>query len=75
MNVNSYVFESPYSGRVQVGRPDPSASSKETASNANQASLTNIKSKEMPTLEKVATQPIEETESTNKQDKLLDIYA
>lgn len=75
MNVNSYVFESPYSSRVQVGRPDPSASLEDTTTNANQDLLQSTQStaKEIPTLEKTDT--TNKTSETDSSDRLLNIYA
>jgi len=77
MNVDRYIFQSPYSSQFQVGRPDPSATSKEETSSVSaeiikgpdqvQQQASTFKS---PSVEKTkAIQP------TNNSDQLLNLYA
>ncbi len=65
MNVNSYIFQSPYSSQIQVGRPNPSATSKESDQVQKQA----------PTSQSTPVEKIETVQPTNDSKQLLNIYA
>lgn len=67
MEVTRYLFQSPYSSQVQIGRPDTSSTSgsaKENSSTSPAANITNLETKV-------------EQDSTiyTNADKILDIYA
>ncbi len=77
MNVGSYIFQSPYSSQVQVGRPDPSAKSEESQSSTTQSSAgsftaVNSTAQEAQTFK--ATQ-VSEVKPAVESTQLLDIYA
>ncbi|MCF6309327.1 MAG: hypothetical protein L3J19_02465 [Sulfurimonas sp.] len=74
MQVTRYLFQSPYSSQVQVGRPDVSSSGEQKSAQSDSG------------LQKAVNQPLEEAQSfketqvqevepTVKSDILLDIYA
>ncbi len=73
MNVSSYIFQSPYSGQVQVGRPDTSVQKESSSSESDDTSLTRVSTtaQEAPT---DSTQ-VEEVQATTESTPLLDIYA
>lgn len=77
MNVNSYIFQSPYSSQVQIGRLDSSASSDESTSNKNNEVENNSKpmKEESQIIENMQTQKTEEIVSARNSDALLDFYA
>lgn len=74
MQVTSYLFQSPYSSQVQVGRPHTSSSGEQKSTQSDSG------------LQKAVNQPLEEAQSFKeaqvqevepavKSDVLLDIYA
>lgn len=79
MNVSSYLFQSPYSSPVQVGRVDPSAQQEdvkkedtkpqESTASAPQADL---KQQEAQVF---AASQVKEVTPAVKSEKLLDMYA
>ncbi len=77
MNVNRYIFQSPYSSQIQIGRLDSNASSDENSSNKNGEVSNNIQytNKESSSFENMKIQ--ESVKSVPKQnpDTLLDFYA
>jgi hypothetical protein len=72
MNVNSYIFQSPYSSSVQVGRPDPNANTQENKEETLSAKDTNqtLKNAEM-----LQTSNSKEVTPSVKSANKLDIYA
>ena len=74
MTVNRYLFQSPYSSQVQVGRPDPSVKQEQ----GTQSSSAELPKSTNTTLQKAqdfqATQ-VGEVKATVESTKLLDIYA
>ena len=76
MNVNSYIFQSPYSSQVQIGRLASSASSDNSSSNTNQEVANTTVTKEVPTFENMDTQKAVKVQPTqNSSDASLDLYA
>lgn len=67
MEVTRYLFQSPYSNQVQVGRAETSTSSNTKDTGANNSPVSNITS-----LESKVTQ---ESQKAQPSDKLLDTYA
>ena len=74
MNVGSYIFQSPYSSQVQVGRPDPNAKSEDssTATSSQSAPVVNETLSSAQSFE--ATQ-VSEVTPTVDSEQLLDVYA
>ncbi len=72
MNVNRYIFQSPYNSQVQVGRLDSSTSSNENKEVSNNIQATK---KETISFENIKTQKDIETAPEQNPDALLDLYA
>lgn len=74
MNVGSYIFQSPYSSSVQVGRPDPSVKKEDSSAQSGNSSFSAINPtvQEAQTLQATQTQ---EVKPTVESAQLLDIYA
>jgi len=73
MTVNRYLFQSPYSNQVQVGRPDPTVKQEETQSSSpSQMTATQAKTPEQ-WLQNDALE-VQTVEPTITSDALLDIY-
>ena len=78
MTVSRYLFQSPYSSAVQVGRPDTSVKQEEksdttsTQAGTEDAVVVNTTLQEAQSLE--ATQ-VSEVKPTVESSQLLDIYA
>jgi len=75
MTVNRYIFQSPYSSQVQVGRPDPSVKSDSSSITQESASNTQQAPKEIPSFENMDTQKTQEVTPVEKSDTLLNLYA
>ena len=77
MNVSRYLFQSPYSNQVQVGRPDPSAKQEESAQSSTQGSVNNITVTNETVQEAKTFQAsqVSEVEPTVESPQLLDVYA
>jgi len=77
MQVNQYLFQSPSSSPVQVGRLDPASVEKETTSNITTANLDTSSSKSQPVHStQVELAQTAQTEApTISSNKLLDVYA
>ncbi|RLA72805.1 MAG: hypothetical protein DRG78_23365 [Epsilonproteobacteria bacterium] len=77
MTVDKYIFQSPYSSQVQVGRPAPSAGSDSGSSSVNQEAANNTQSapREIPSFESMDTQKATEVTPTENSDTLLNLYA
>jgi hypothetical protein len=67
MEVTRYLFQSPYSSQVQVGRPETSTSSNTSGADTQSNPVANVTS-----LESKVTQ---ESPKAEPADKLLDTYA
>ncbi len=81
MTVNQYIFQSPSSSQVQVGRLDPSSKQEET-SNTTQSSVgANVTAKAQPqevSTAEVPTASVEQAppvEIASNSTQLLDVYA
>lgn len=77
MNVDTYIFQSPYSSQVQVGRLDPNASSDESNSNEDQQVENNTEAakQESQLLQDIEASKTLEVAPTKNSDALLDLYA
>ena len=77
MNVGSYIFQSPYSSQVQVGRPDPSAKSEESENSTTQSSAGSFTSVDSTVAEAQAFEAtqVSEVKPTVESAQLLDVYA
>ena len=78
MNVQQYLFQSPYTNSVQVGRPDPSSKPEETTSNETSSAQvdTNVTKQqpEHPTQVESANTVSSVTPNVSS-NQLLDVYA
>ena len=69
MNVNSYLFQSPYHNQTQVGRVDPSATQ-------DKSSVNQTKEMEDRIIQDTKeAQKIEASKATQNSDFRLDLYA
>ncbi len=77
MNVEKYIFQSPYSSQFQVGRAEASTASQEESSNSSPQGLKSEEQvkQQAPTFQPTQTEKDEALKSINSIDKLLDIYA
>jgi hypothetical protein len=77
MTVNRYIFQSPYSSQVQVGRPDPSATSKEETSSVSTAILKGPDQVQQraPAFQSTPVEKTETVQPTNDISQLLNLYA
>jgi len=80
MTVNRYLFQSPSSSQVQVGRPDPSVKQEDTSntSSNNSAQLDTSSQKSQPVrpVQTESINAVEEVPSTlSAGTPLLDVYA
>ena len=77
MTVDRYIFQSPYSNQLQIGRPDPSATSKEETSSVSTDILKGPDhvQQEAPTFKSPTVEKTEEVQPTNNSNQLLDLYA
>lgn len=70
MNVSSYIFQSPYSSQVQIGKPDPNAKEQSSAQEVpNQVNETLKKAQSFNTSQEREVKP------TLSQSNSLDLYA
>ena len=74
MNVGSYIFQSPYSSQVQVGRPDPSAQKEESSTRSSGSSFNGVSPVVQEAQTFQATQTSEVKPSV-ESEQLLDVYA
>jgi len=76
MNVERYIFQSPYSSSVQVGRPDPSVKKEDTGGTTQSASA-NITSTNQTLQDAKSFQATQtnEVKATVEPTHLLDVYA
>lgn len=73
MNVSRYIFQSPYSSQVQVGRPDPSVKQESSSSTVSSGSAPVVNETLSSAQSFEATQVSEVTPTVS--DNLLDVYA
>jgi len=75
MTVQRYLFQSPSSSQVQIGRPDPSVQKEDTstASSSAQASIPNETLTKAQSFQ--ASQVNEVTPTVQSSSSLLDVYA
>ena len=80
MNVSSYLFQSPYSSQVQVGRPDPSVK-QEQSTQGNAADLPTGTNQTLQEAKSFQAAQVSEVEATVEVEvevdstQLLDVYA
>jgi hypothetical protein len=74
MQVTNYLFQSPYSSQVQVGRPNTSSSG-EQKSTQSDSGLQQAINKPLEEAQSFKETQIQEVEPAVKSDALLDIYA
>jgi hypothetical protein len=77
MTVDRYVFQSPYSNQFQIGRPDPSAASKEETSSVSTEILKGPDQvqQQAPTFQNTQVEKTTEVQPTNNSNQLLNLYA
>lgn len=69
MNVSSYIFQSPYSSQVQIGKPDPNAKEQTATQDApTQVDATLKKAQSFSTTQESEVKP------TLSQSNSLDLY-
>jgi len=73
MTVQSYLFQSPYSSSVQVGRPDPSAKGKDV-SQSSSLELPSATNQTLQDAKSFQTTQTSEVEPSVDSTHLLDIY-
>ena len=71
MTVERYLFQSPSSSQVQIGRPDPSVKKEDSSVKTSGESIPNTLEQKAQTFE--AAQ-VKEVEPTVEPNRLLDIY-
>jgi hypothetical protein len=69
MEVQRYIFQSPSSSQVQIGRPDPSVKQEDTSTKSSQEQLN------IPSQTATQVQSTSEVKPTIQASSLLDIYA
>jgi len=78
MEVSKYLFQSPSSSQVQVGRPDPSSKQETTKQESTKGSASTLPNETLKKAQSFqATQTQEVTPSVKSSDSLnsLDLYA
>ena len=71
MEVTRYLFQSPYSSQVQVGKPETSTSTKDTSANNSPVSnITSLESKVTQESQKIT----QESPKAQPLETLLDTY-
>ena len=74
MEVKRYLFQSPYSSQVQIGRPDPSVEQNQKAQEQTQSLVSNTNQTAKEAQQFNSTQTKEVTPSVASKDSL-DLYA
>ena len=74
MTIDRYLFQSPYSSQVQIGRPDPSVKQEE-ASNKAAAEFSGSTNQTLQNAQNFKATQIGEAKPTVETYKLLDTYA
>ena len=72
MNVNRYIFQSPYSSQVQVGRPDISV--KQEGSSAVSSQSAPVVNETLSNAQSFAATQTSEVTPTVSSNNLLDVY-
>lgn len=77
MTIDRYIFQSPYSNQIQVGRPDPSATSKDETSSLSTEILKGPDQvqQQAPVSQNTPVEKTEEVSSTKDSNQLLNLYA
>lgn len=76
MNVGSYIFQSPYSSQVQVGRPDPSVKREDSSSaSALSGQSAPVVNETLSSAQSFEATQISEVTPTVESNQLLDVYA
>jgi hypothetical protein len=75
MTVNRYIFQSPYSNQIQVGKLDPSSQGDSSSISQEATNNTQTAKKETPSFENMETQKTQEVTAVEKSDVLLNLYA
>jgi len=75
MNVGSYIFQSPYSSQVQVGRPDPSVKKEDSSSSNSAQQSTTVVNETLSEAKSFESTQVSEVKPVVESDKLLDVYA
>ncbi|MCD6259391.1 MAG: hypothetical protein J7J31_07295 [Helicobacteraceae bacterium] len=74
MEVKQYLFQSPYSSQVQIGRPDPSVEQNQKVREQTQSLVSNTNQTAKEAQQFNSTQTKEVTPSVASKDSL-DLYA
>ena len=74
MNISRYLFQSPYSSQVQIGRPDPSVK-KEDSTQSTGAELSKNTNLTQQKAEQFKATQVSEVKPTVDSKQLLDTYA
>ena len=75
MNVGSYIFQSPYSSQVQVGRPDPSVKKEDSSSSSSAQQGTTVVNETLSKAKSFESTQVSEVKPVVKSENLLDVYA
>ena len=70
MNVERYIFQSPYSSSVQIGRPDPSSKKEDLGIESSK-----IPNQTLQDAKTFAASQVNEVTPTVESSQLLDVYA
>lgn len=74
MEIKQYLFQSPYSSQVQIGRPDPSVEQNQRTQEQTQSLVSNTNQTAKEAQQFNSTQTKEVTPSVASKDSL-DLYA
>ena len=74
MTVQRYLFQSPYSSKVQIGRPDPSVKQQNGSADAQFLKNTNETAQKAQQFQASQTQEVKPS-VVQSQNQLLDVYA
>lgn len=76
MTVNRYLFQSPYTSQVQVGRPDPSVKQEQgTQTQSTGAELLQTTNQTVQEAKSFEVAQVSEVKPTVDSAQLLDVYA
>lgn len=76
MTVNRYLFQSPYTNQVQVGRPDPSVQQEQgTQAQSSGSELLQTTNQTLQEAQSFEATQVSEVKPTVDSAQLLDIYA
>jgi len=75
MNVGSYIFQSPYSSQVQVGRPDPSVKKEDSPSSSSAQQSASVVNETLSKAKSFESTQVSEVKPVVKSENLLDVYA